>query len=50
MEGTLSQLQKVRDELAANSGHRGCDIARSLFPHEVSIARSGKARLKIEDS
>jgi len=39
VEVTLSQLQKVGDELAANTGHRSFSIARALSPREASIAR-----------
>jgi hypothetical protein len=37
MEDPLPKLQKVGDELAANSGHRGCSIARALFTREISL-------------
>jgi len=37
VEDTLSELQKVGDELAANPGHRGFGIAGALHYREVSI-------------
>jgi hypothetical protein len=33
----LSKLQKVGDELAANSGHRNFGVARALSSHEAVI-------------
>jgi len=36
VENTLPKLQKVGYELAANSGHRSCGIARALHALEVS--------------
>jgi hypothetical protein len=39
LEVSLSELQKVGDELAANSGHRSCSRARIIYRRQVSLAR-----------
>jgi hypothetical protein len=38
VEGSLSELQKVGDELAATSGHRSFSGARIVCRRQVSIA------------
>ena len=37
VEDTLSQLQKVGDELAANSGHRSLNSAHGFSLPEISM-------------
>ena len=39
LEISLSELQKVGDELAANSGHRSNSSARIFYRRQVSITR-----------
>ena len=39
VEVSLSELQKVGDELAANSRHRSSSSARLFYRRQVSIAR-----------
>jgi hypothetical protein len=39
VEDSLSELQKVGDELAANSRHRSSGSARIFYRRQVSIAR-----------
>ena len=39
VEGSLSELQKVGDELAANPGHRSNSSARIFYRRQASIAR-----------
>ena len=38
VEVSLSELQKVGDELAADSGHRSFSCARIIYRWQVSIA------------
>lgn len=49
VEVPLSQLQKVGDELAANTGHRGFSAARDFSTPEVSIARVEGASERFEN-
>ena len=39
MEVSLSELQKVSDELAASSSHRSFSSARVFYRRQVSITR-----------
>jgi hypothetical protein len=39
VEVSLSELQKVSDELAANSRHRSCSSAHIFYRRQVSITR-----------
>jgi hypothetical protein len=39
VEVSLSELQKVGDELAANSGHRSFSSSRIFYRRQASIAR-----------
>jgi len=39
VEVSLSELQKVGDELAANFGHRSNSSTRIFYRRQVSIAR-----------
>jgi len=39
LEISLSELQKVGDELAATSGHRGFSSAHLIYRRQVSITR-----------
>jgi hypothetical protein len=41
VEDTLSQLQKVSDELAANTGHRSLRAARALSTSEGFLLVEG---------
>ncbi|MDQ2975080.1 MAG: hypothetical protein M3R69_06685 [Acidobacteriota bacterium] len=50
MEDPLPKLQKVGDELAANSGHRSCSIARALVAREISLVglESADRRIRVQ--
>jgi hypothetical protein len=45
VENTLSKLQKVGDELAATTGHRGCSAAGAFSSGEIYLDGRG-GRLK----
>jgi len=46
LEVSLSELQKVGDELAATFRHRNCGSARIIYRPEVSLA-PGRTELNI---